>query len=155
MFILIAAMLVTVWVPQPTGSTAELRGISVYAAKRAWASGSGGTVLRTRDGGPWEKLPAPAGGEALDFRDIEALDGDTVVLMSAGPGAASRIFRSTDGGKTWADITENLPRAGAEPIFVHPLTGDVMIGSAFGTWLYPPPYGSPGAIWRRLKPHFE
>jgi photosystem II stability/assembly factor-like uncharacterized protein len=41
------------------------------------------------------------GGEALDFRDAEALDGNTVVLMSAGPGDASRIYRSGDGGAHW------------------------------------------------------
>jgi photosystem II stability/assembly factor-like uncharacterized protein len=89
------------WLPQQSGSTtSQLRGVTALDATRAWASGSEGTILRTRDGKTWEKLRAPAGGEALDFRDIEAI-GDTVVLMSAGPGDASRIYRSTDGGATW------------------------------------------------------
>jgi len=101
-----------VWVPQPSGSTAELRGLAVFAAKRAWASGSGGTILRMRDGHPWEKLAAPRGGEALDFRDVEALDADTVVLMSAGPGDASRIYRSVDGGATWKLAHRNPDKDG-------------------------------------------
>lgn len=99
--ILLVAAISSSWLPQPTGSTSELRGLTALDGKRAWASGSGGTILRTKDGEHWEKLRAPSGGEALDFRDIEALGGGTVVLMSAGPGDASRIYRSTDGGASW------------------------------------------------------
>jgi photosystem II stability/assembly factor-like uncharacterized protein len=88
------------WVPQQSGSEAELRGVAVVDATHAWASGAGGTVLRTRDGEHWEKVAVP-GGEALDFRDAEALDASRVVLMSAGPGDASRIYRSGDAGAHW------------------------------------------------------
>ncbi len=88
------------WVNQPSSTTAQLRGLAVLDAAHAWASGSGGTVLRTRDGRTWEQFAVP-GGEALDFRDVEVLDGKAVVLMSAGPGGASRIYRSSDGGSTW------------------------------------------------------
>jgi photosystem II stability/assembly factor-like uncharacterized protein len=109
--ILLAASLAAAWVPQPSGSTAELRGLSVLDAKHAWASGAGGTVLRTKDGEHWEKLKVP-GGEALDFRDIEALDEQTVVLMSAGPGDASRIYRSTDAGTTWKLVHTNPDKDG-------------------------------------------
>jgi len=96
------------WVPQQSGSEAELRGLAVVDATHAWASGAGGTVLRTRDGKHWERLSVP-GGEALDFRDAEALDGSTVVLMSAGPGDASRIYKSGD-GKHWT-LTHTNPDA--------------------------------------------
>ena len=99
------------WVPQTSGSTSELRGLSVLDAKHAWASGSGGTVLRTTDGEHWEKLTVP-GGEALDFRDVEALDANTVVLMSAGPGDASRIYRSADAGATWKLVHTNPDKDG-------------------------------------------
>ncbi len=100
------------WLPQPSGSISELRGLSALDAKHAWASGSGGTVLRTRDGEHWEKLAAPPGGEALDFRDLEALSGEVVVLMSAGPGDASRIYRSTDAGATWTLAHTNPDKDG-------------------------------------------
>jgi photosystem II stability/assembly factor-like uncharacterized protein len=99
------------WTPQASGSTAELRGLAVHDATRAWASGAGGTVLRTRDGKRWEKLKVP-GGEALDFRDIAALDARTVILMSAGTGDLSRIYRSTDGGTTWKLVHTNPDKDG-------------------------------------------
>jgi photosystem II stability/assembly factor-like uncharacterized protein len=89
----------------------ELRGLAVVDATHAWATGAGGTVLRTRDGQHWERLSIP-GGEALDFRDAEALDGGSVVLMSAGPGDASRIYRSRDGGESWTLVHTNPDKDG-------------------------------------------
>jgi photosystem II stability/assembly factor-like uncharacterized protein len=99
------------WLPQQSGSTAELRGLAVLDAQHAWASGSGGTVLLTRDGERWEKIPV-AGADELDFRDLEVLDASTVVLMSAGPGSASRIYRSVDGGTTWGLVHKNPEKDG-------------------------------------------
>ena len=108
------------WSPQKSGSDAELRGLAVFDATHAWASGAGGTFLRTADGEHWEKLTvsggeAPSGealGVPLDFRDVEALDAETVVLMSAGPGDASKIYKSTDGGKTWSLFHVNPDKDG-------------------------------------------
>ena len=39
------------WTDQSSGVTARLRGVSAVSDRVAWASGSGGTVLRTSDGG--------------------------------------------------------------------------------------------------------
>jgi photosystem II stability/assembly factor-like uncharacterized protein len=100
------------WIPRPTGTDAELRGLAVLDAKHAWAGGSGGTVVRTRDGERWEKLAPPAGGEELDFRDVESLGGDIVVLMSAGKGDAARIYRSMNGGATWTLSDTNPDKDG-------------------------------------------
>jgi photosystem II stability/assembly factor-like uncharacterized protein len=101
--VLIAAV---AWTPQHSGSDAELRGLAVLDAQRAWASGAGGTVLRTRDGEHWERLKVEF-GEKLDYRDIEWLGGDLLVLMSAGEGEASKIFQSKDGGTTWHRLHTN------------------------------------------------
>lgn len=42
-----------------------------------------------------------ANAEKLDFRDIHAFDENNAVIMSAGPGDASRIYRTSDGGASW------------------------------------------------------
>jgi len=102
---------ITVWTPRTSGSEAELRGLAVLDGTHAWASGAGGTVLRTRDGERWEKVAIP-GGEALDFRDLEALSNDVLVLMAAGPGAASRMYRSTDAGASWRLVHTNPEERG-------------------------------------------
>ena len=38
----------------------------------------------------------------LDFRDVDAIDAKTVYALSIGNGPASRIYRTDDGGATWA-----------------------------------------------------
>jgi len=94
------------WQPTPSGTGAELRGLSVVSSQVAWASGARGTVLRTVDGATWQALNVPDAG-ALDFRDIHALDEKTAFVMGAGPGAASRIYRTRDGGASWQLVAAN------------------------------------------------
>ena len=67
----------------------------------AWASGSGGTWLRTTAGGRvWLSGSVP-GADSLDFRDVHAVSADTAFLMSAGEGERSRIYKTTDAGRSW------------------------------------------------------
>ena len=94
------------WVPQQHTATAELRGLSVLSDKVVWASGAKGTVLRTVDGEHWTLLAVP-GAEAFDFRDIEAFDANTAIVMGAGPGAASRLYRTRDAGASWQLLVVN------------------------------------------------
>jgi photosystem II stability/assembly factor-like uncharacterized protein len=90
------------WQTQTSGVTARLRGVSAVSARVAWASGSGGTVLRTLDGGAtWEPRPV-AGGDTLDLRDIDAFSDRVAYTLSIGPGEASRIYKTTDGGAHWS-----------------------------------------------------
>ena len=89
--------------PAPDARGASLRGIRAVSAQVAWASGSGGTVLRTTDGGAsWTRRPVP-GAEALDFRSVWAFDSLTAVVASAGDAAAgqARLYRTVDGGRSW------------------------------------------------------
>ena len=88
------------WTVQTSGVTQRLRGVSAVSERVAWASGAGATVLRTEDGGgTWRKLNVTT--EALDFRDVDAVDTQTAYVMSIGNGPASRIYKTTDAGKTW------------------------------------------------------
>jgi photosystem II stability/assembly factor-like uncharacterized protein len=89
------------WVKQNVNTTASFRGLSVVNEKVVWASGTGGTVIRTIDGGAnWDVIIVP-GSEKLDFRDIEAFDANTAYILSIGNGESSRIYKTTDGGKNW------------------------------------------------------
>lgn len=89
------------WQLTPTGSTARLRGLSVVSASVVWASGSGGTVLRTVNGGATWQNVSPPGTTNLQFRDIEAFDADSAVILSIGPGDESRVYVTSNGGQTW------------------------------------------------------
>jgi photosystem II stability/assembly factor-like uncharacterized protein len=89
------------WEMRTSPAKASFRAISALSAETCWVSGSGGTVLRTTDGGEtWQQFKI-AGTDSLDFRDIQAFSKDRAVLMGAGPGNLSKIYATEDGGKTW------------------------------------------------------
>ena len=100
------------WEPQKSGATARLRGVSAVSARVAWASGAAGTILRTADGGTtWRTLTVP-GAEKLDFRDVDAVSEASAYILSIGPGAASRIYRTLDAGAHWElQFTNDDPKA--------------------------------------------
>ena len=100
-FQLLAVSACAQWVVQPSGTTARLRGVSAAGGQVAWASGVGGTVLRTvDDGATWVPRIVPDAG-GLDFRDIEAFGPLAAYVLSIGEGKLSRIYKTTDGGTSW------------------------------------------------------
>src|SRR5258708_19656941 len=57
---LVAASAFGQWNPQKSNTTASLHGLSIVNANVVWASGTGGTFVRTPDGGEtWQAGPAP------------------------------------------------------------------------------------------------
>jgi photosystem II stability/assembly factor-like uncharacterized protein len=89
------------WQKQNVNTKAGLRGLAVVNEKIIWASGTGGTFLKTIDGGKTWTTGNVAGAEKLDFRDVEAFDANTAYLLSIGEGESSRIYKTIDGGATW------------------------------------------------------
>jgi photosystem II stability/assembly factor-like uncharacterized protein len=58
-------------------------------------------VMRSTDSGKtWKRLRIP-GTDSLDFRGVQAFNANTAYVMSSGAGAQSRIYKTTDGGKSW------------------------------------------------------
>lgn len=102
------------WTMQESGTTAGLRGIYSLDGKTAWASGTGGTVLRTTDGGEhWTKCASPGtDGETLDFRGVQAWDAKTAIIMASGPGDKSRLFKTKDGCRSWNLLLKNEDKEG-------------------------------------------
>ena len=93
------------WEPLDTGSEASLRGVCAVGNGVVWASGSGGTVLRSVDGGAtWTSCSVPAADRdgPNDIRDIEALDDMRAWVISITKPA--RILRTVDGGVTWTQV---------------------------------------------------
>jgi len=105
-----------VWQMQESGTTAGLRGIYSVDGTVAWASGPGGTVLKTIDGGAhWTKCAVPdaaTDGASLDFRGVQAWDADTAIVMSSGKGRLSRLYKTKDGCKTWKLVLKNPDKDG-------------------------------------------
>ena len=88
------------WDARPSGTTAELRGLSVVSSQVVWASGTHGTVLRTTDGGATWEVDTVADAATLDLRAIAGTS--AMVAHAISIGDSSRIYRTTDGGRTWS-----------------------------------------------------
>lgn len=101
------------WNFAETGSTAALRGIQYLGTGVVWASGANGTVLRSEDDGyMWQQCTAPPDAASLDFRAVFGWDANHAMVMSSGPGPASRLYETTDGCATWHLLFENPDKDG-------------------------------------------
>jgi len=129
------------WEIEDSHTNASLRGIHNVGGGVAWASGTGGTVLRTTDDGKtWQTCPVPLAGtkdtaEKLDFRGIQAFDEKTAIVMSSGPGDLSRLYKTTDGCQTWKLLFTNPDKDGFWDALVSDESGDrrlILVGDPVG-----------------------
>jgi len=88
-----------------SGRKTSIRGLSVVDDDIVWASGSNGTVARSTDGGKTFEWLRVAGYEKRDFRDIEAFDKNTAIIMGIAEPAI--ILKTKDGGKNWYKVFED------------------------------------------------
>ena len=101
---------------------------------KLWVGISAAGVFATEDGGAtWERRNRLSNAEACGHHDHPAAprDGETghcVHNIMRAPGGGDTlyqqnhhgVFRSSDGGRSWDDITEGLPSTFGFPIRVHP-----------------------------------
>lgn len=130
---------------------------------RMWVGISAAGVFATEDGGAtWDRRNRLSNAEACEGHTHPAgpKDGETgncVHNMVLAPGGGARLYqqnhhgtwRSSDGGRSWDDITPGLPSTFGFPIHVHPRDPDTI-------WVLPlnsdmdgryPPDGA-AAVWR-------
>ncbi|MCW3090129.1 MAG: oxidoreductase [Ferruginibacter sp.] len=88
-----------------SGTNSSLRGLSVVDDRVIWVSGSNGTVGRSVDRGNSFKWVIVKGFEKTDFRDIEAFDEKSAVIM--GIAEPAYILKTQDGGASWQLAYEN------------------------------------------------
>ena len=88
-----------------TGTKTHIRGLSVVNDNVVWVSGSNGTIGRSSNGGKNWKWTTVKGFENREFRDIEAFDANTALVMAADEPAY--ILKTIDGGESWKIVYEN------------------------------------------------
>jgi photosystem II stability/assembly factor-like uncharacterized protein len=143
---------VTTFSVGPSDKPVRFRGVSAVSATVAWASGTKGTIVRTADAGKsWQTLVIP-GTEALDFRDVDAIDARTAYALSIGPGEASRIYKTVDAGAHWdLQFTNHDPKAFFDAMtFADATHGIVMSDSIDGKFVIM--RTTDGRTWTRIPP---
>jgi photosystem II stability/assembly factor-like uncharacterized protein len=88
-----------------SGTKTSLRGLSVVNDNIVWVSGSNGMVGKSTNAGKNWKWMQVNGFEKTDFRDIEAFDGNTAIIM--GIAEPAYILKTNDGGESWRVVYEN------------------------------------------------
>jgi photosystem II stability/assembly factor-like uncharacterized protein len=132
-----------------TGRNSSLRGLSVVDDNIAWVSGSRGSVGRSTDGGrSWTWLPVP-GFETSDFRDIEAWDARTAVIMAVAEPAW--ILRTDDGGAHWQVVyTDTTRGVFLDAMHFLPDGRGACVGDPIGGRLYELRTTDSGRSWTRI-----
>lgn len=88
-----------------TGTNVSLRGLYVVDENVVWASGSGGSVLLSKDGGESWDVNLVQGAEENDFRSIYAWDEKRAMVFGvAGPAFG---YKTNDGGKSWQVVYQD------------------------------------------------
>uniref|UniRef100_UPI0032177737 hypothetical protein n=1 Tax=uncultured Draconibacterium sp. TaxID=1573823 RepID=UPI0032177737 len=91
-----------------TNTNASLRGLCVVDKNVVWASGSGGTVIVSKDGGETWSVNSVPGAEKNDFRSIHAWDENRAMVFGvAGPDFG---YKTEDGGKSWEVVFQDTTK---------------------------------------------
>ncbi|MEJ7610588.1 MAG: oxidoreductase [Ferruginibacter sp.] len=87
------------------GTKTSIRGLSAVNDSVVWVSGSSGMVGKSTNGGVNWSWTTVKGFEKTEFRDIEAFDENTAIIMAID--SPAYILRTTDGGNSWNTVYEN------------------------------------------------
>lgn len=105
------------WHTSVVDADQSFRGLDAVTRRTAWIAGGSmteggpGSVWRTTDrGATWQDV-SPPDSDGLMFRDVEARSANRAVVLAIGPGEASRIYRTTDGGESWTETFRNTDEA--------------------------------------------
>ena len=100
------------WELEDSGSTAGLRGIHAVGGGVVWASGTGGTILRSEDTGYLCTVRHAAGRERAGLSRCLGLGRAKCFGFIEGPGDQSRLYQTTDGCNSWKLLLTNPDAAG-------------------------------------------
>ena len=133
------------WTFPPPPHVAHVKGLDV-SGDRVLGAVEEGWILRSVDGGDtWEDIKA---GTHFDAHYIITMpDNPDTVIHTAGQG----VFKSVDGGQTFADAMVGLDRTYMAPVIVHPKRPNVLFTAA--AEVPPPmwsrkPQGANSAVYR-------
>jgi photosystem II stability/assembly factor-like uncharacterized protein len=139
---------------QNSGTTQGLIAVSALNSRVVWASGRGGTFAVTGNGGKTWRSGVVPGADTVQFRDVEAVSEKVAYLLSVPTDVIpSRIYKTTDGGKTWKiQFEATLDQFHDCFAFWDPVTGLDFADSLNGH--FPGVRTSDGQTWHPYGDHF-
>jgi photosystem II stability/assembly factor-like uncharacterized protein len=111
----------------------------IYAARRIrFEYGSPSSVYRTTDGGSsWSDITSNL-PDSLYYTsmDVSQTIANTAYIALGGLVAGEKLYRTVDGGLTWQNISYNLPNAPVNCVKTIPVTGEVMVATDLGVYVF-------------------
>lgn len=132
-----------------TGIDSSIRAIKAVDSDVVWASGSGGTVFLTVDGGSnWKSVVVPT-CEETELRSIYGWNSKRAIVFEVAP--TGRAFLTEDGGDSWRVVfSSEEPRAFFNSVaFADSLNGFAISDQIDGEFLYIKSVDA-GVSWSRV-----
>jgi photosystem II stability/assembly factor-like uncharacterized protein len=140
-------------VDQVSGTRSLLIAVSAVNDNVVWVSGGNGTYVRTIDGGTTWTAGRVPGADSLQFRDVHAVDANTAYVLSIGNGDQSRIYKTTDAGRSWAlQFRNEDPKAFYDCMDFWDAKRGFVAGDAIGSDIAILTTSDGGATWTRVPP---
>jgi len=81
----------------------------------------------------------PTGSASITCIKVDPANKDRVWVTFSGFSAANKIFRTTDGGNTWVNITYNLPNLPCNTVeYIPGTTEEIYLGTDVGVYVFDP-----------------
>lgn len=136
------------------GTKTSLRGLSVVNDRVVWVSGSNGTIGKSTDGGDTWKWLVVKGFEKRDFRDIEAFDATTAVIIAVDTPAY--ILRTVDGGASWKVVYENkMPGMFLDAMEFWNEQAGIVVGDPINNKFFIARTFDGGATWKEVPEQYK
>jgi photosystem II stability/assembly factor-like uncharacterized protein len=120
----------------------------------AWVCGSKGTIGKTTDGGDTWKWLVVNGFEKRDFRDIEAFDATTAIIMAVDTPAY--LLRTVDGGASWKIVYENkTPGMFLDAMEFWNDQAGIVVGDPVNGKFFVARTFNGGADWKEIPDHYK
>ncbi|MBU6158679.1 MAG: oxidoreductase [Bacteroidetes bacterium] len=135
-----------------SGKDISLRGLSVVNDAVFWSSGTKGTVVRSINNGKTIEWISVVGYEDRDFRDIEAFDNNTAIIMAIDTPAV--ILKTADGGKSWSKVWEDKrPGMFLDALYFANTKEGIVVGDPVDGQFFLATTADEGNHWKEIKPN--
>ena len=125
------------------------RQANTYDPDTIYITDGGNFSLTKNHGLSWVSRNIPGSGTIVDLA-VDPTNRDTVYAIrssSNGSTNPNRVYKTTDAGRTWTNITGNLPSIPTYRIIVDPRNGNLYVGNDNGVWILP---NGVGTTWNRF-----
>jgi photosystem II stability/assembly factor-like uncharacterized protein len=118
------------------GSVSSI-GVAPSDTMTVYVGASDGHLSYTHDLGLTWTVPASLGVGPITDIAVDPRDARTAIIVQSNFTSAGKVFRTTDGGVTWTNLTFNLPNIPVMAVVLEPGSRDITIGTDLGVFTLP------------------